>query len=108
MFNALIDTCVWLDLAQDPKQTPLLLVVENMVRDKSLSLIVPRLVHDEFQKNRERVAMASARSPASHFQQVKEAVDKGTLTQEERESCSLSLTTLTTRFRLLVVQPKAF
>ncbi len=78
MFNVLIDTCVWLDLAQDPKQTPLLLVVENMVRDKNLSLIVPRLVRDEFQKNRERVAMASARSLASHFQQVKEAVDKGT------------------------------
>lgn len=78
MFNVLIDTCVWLDLAQDPKQTPLLLVVENMVRDKSLSLIVPRLVQDEFQKNRKRVAMASARSLTSHFQQVKEAVDKGT------------------------------
>lgn len=77
MFNVLIDTCVWLDLAQDPKQTPLLLVVENMAKDKMLSLIVPRLVHNEFHKNRERVAKASTRSLASHFQQVKEAVNKG-------------------------------
>lgn len=78
MFNVLIDTCVWLDMAQDPKQTPLLLVVENMVKDKMLSLIVPRIVRDEFQKNRTRVAKASARSLAGHFQQVKEAVNKGT------------------------------
>lgn len=78
MFNVLIDTCVWLDLAQDPKQSPLLLVVENMVNDNALSLIVPRVVHDEFHRNRDRVAKASARSLASHFQQVKEAVKKGT------------------------------
>ncbi len=78
MINVLIDTCVWLDLAQDQKQTPLLLVVESMVKNKALSLIVPRLVHDEFQKNRARVAKASARSLAGHFQQVKEAVNKGT------------------------------
>lgn len=76
MFNVLIDTCVWLDLAQDPKQTPLLLVVENMVKDKNLFLIIPRLVHDEFHKNRERVAKASARSLTGHFQQVKDAVQK--------------------------------
>ena len=30
MFHVLIDTSVWLDLVQDPKQTPLLLVVENL------------------------------------------------------------------------------
>jgi hypothetical protein len=77
MFKALIDTCVWLDLAQDPKQTPLLLVVEHMVREGNLSLIVPRLVSDEFQRNRERVAGASARSLATHFQKVREAVTKG-------------------------------
>jgi hypothetical protein len=77
MFNVLVDTCVWLDLAQDPKQTPLLHVVESMVRDKALSLIVPRIVQDEFRTNRDRVAKASVRSLASHFQQVKEAVNKG-------------------------------
>lgn len=76
MFHVLIDTSVWLDLAQDPKLTPLLLVVENMVRLKKMSLIVPRAVVDEFHKNRDRVAKASSRSLAGHFQQVKEAVSK--------------------------------
>jgi len=43
MFNVLIDTCVWLDLAQDQKQTPLLLVVENMAKAGLLRLLVPRI-----------------------------------------------------------------
>lgn len=77
MFNVLIDTCVWLDLAQDSKQTPLLAIVENMINEKMLSLIVPRIVYDEFRRNRQRVAKASARSLTGHFQQVREAVNKG-------------------------------
>lgn len=86
MFTVLIDTCVWLDLAQDQKLTPLLLVVENMVRDKKLSLVVPRVVYDEFHKNRARVAKASARSLAGHFQQVKDAVNKATTDPERRKA----------------------
>lgn len=86
MFNVLIDTCVWLDLAQDNKQTPLLLVVESMVKDQRLALIVPRVVHDEFHKNRARVAKASARSLAGHFQQVKEAVNKGTTNAKRKKA----------------------
>lgn len=76
MFNVLIDTCVWLDLAQDQKQTPLLLVAENMVQGGLLRLLVPRIVLEEFHKNRTRIAKTSARSLATHFQQVKEAVNK--------------------------------
>lgn len=76
MFNVLIDTCVWLDMAQDPKQTPLLLVVENMAKQGMLRLIVPRVVIDEFRRNRARVAQASARSLKSHVAQVKDAVNR--------------------------------
>jgi hypothetical protein len=56
MISVLIDTCVWLDLAQDSKQTPLLLVIENVVRERAISLTVPRIVLEEFQRNRDRVA----------------------------------------------------
>jgi hypothetical protein len=76
MFRMLIDTCVWLNLAKDQKQVPLLSVVEKMVKRGMLSLIVPRVMLDEFQRNRERVAKESARSLSSHFRQVKEAVGK--------------------------------
>lgn len=76
MFNVLIDTCVWLDMAQDPKQTPLLLVVESMVQQKMLRLVVPTVIVDEFKRNRARVLQASARSLKGHVAQVKEAIKR--------------------------------
>jgi hypothetical protein len=76
MFRMLIDTCVWLDLAKDQKQVSVLGVVEEMVKRGMLSLIVPRVMLDEFRQNRERVAKESARSLSAHFRLVKEAVGK--------------------------------
>ena len=101
MISAVIDTCVWLDLAQDQKQTPLLLVVENMVKDNMLSLIVPRVVHDEFHKNRARVAKASARSLAGHFQQVKEAVNRGTIDPRRKRTLLAQLDDLNHRIPII-------
>jgi hypothetical protein len=72
----LIDTCVWLDLAKDPKQLPILSTVEELLRLDKISLIVPRIVLDEFQRNRERIAKESAKSLSAHFRLVKEAVSK--------------------------------
>lgn len=76
MFRMLIDTCVWLDLAKDPKQVPVLGVVEELLRLGMVSLIVPRVVLDEFRRNRERIAKESAKSLSTHFRLVKEAVGK--------------------------------
>ena len=42
------------------KQTPLMLVVENMVEAGRLRLVVPRVVIEEFRKDRTKVAKASA------------------------------------------------
>ncbi|WP_426078632.1 PIN domain-containing protein [Janthinobacterium sp. PSPC3-1] len=74
MFNILIDTSVWLDLAADPKQTSLLDALVDLVANGRITLIVPRIVVTEFQKNRNRVAKSSAKSLASHFDQVKDAI----------------------------------
>ncbi len=76
MFKVLIDTCVWLDLAKDQRQTPLLGVVEEMVRHKRATLIVPRVVLDEFRRNRDRILTESTKSLSSHFRLVKDAVGK--------------------------------
>ena len=51
MFRILIDTCVALDLAKDPKQVPVLGVVEELLRLGMVSLIVPRVGRDEFRRN---------------------------------------------------------
>ncbi|NPT54347.1 PIN domain-containing protein [Paraburkholderia elongata] len=76
MFNVLIDTSVWLDLAADAKQTPLLDLLESLLSDGRVTLLVPRIVVDEFHKNRDRVAKSSAKSLSSHFDQVKSAIRK--------------------------------
>ncbi len=56
MFNVLIDTSVWLDLAQDPKQTSLIDPLDTMLSQRHMTLLVPRIVLTEFHKNRQRVA----------------------------------------------------
>jgi hypothetical protein len=76
MFRMLIDTCVWLDLAKDPRQVPVLGVVEEMVRLGMVTLMVPRVGLDEFMRNRERIAKESAKSLSTHFRLVKDAVGK--------------------------------
>ena len=76
MFNVLIDTSVWLDLAEDQNQTPLLSVVEDLIKEGLMNLIVPATVITEFRKNRNRVAKSSAKSLSTHFQLVKDAVRK--------------------------------
>jgi hypothetical protein len=76
MFKALIDTCVWLDLAKDRRQAPLLDLVDEMIRLEMLSLIVPRIVLEEFKSNKERVAQESSKSLSAHFRLVRDAVNK--------------------------------
>lgn len=76
MFNVLIDTCVWLKLAEDHKQTPLLQVLQSAVHQKKMKLLVPRQVLKEFKKNRARVLKASERSFTGHLQEVRKAITK--------------------------------
>jgi hypothetical protein len=74
MFNVLIDTSVWLDLAADPRQRGLLETLDAFISLGHIQLIVPRVVVDEFKKNRDRVAKSSAKGITSQVQQVKAAV----------------------------------
>ena len=76
MFNVLIDTSVWLDLAENQKQTPLLAVLTEFFGEGQLRLLVPQIVVTEFKKNRDRVAKSSAKSLATHFNLVKDAINK--------------------------------
>jgi hypothetical protein len=62
VFNALVDTCVWLDLAKNARQAPLLGVIEEMVKQKLVMLLVPRIVLDEFRRNRGRIITESTKA----------------------------------------------
>lgn len=74
MFNVLIDTSVWLDLAENSKQTPLLDPLIAMLSGGYLKILVPQTVLTEFTANRARVARSSEKSLSTHFNLVKEAI----------------------------------
>lgn len=76
MLRLLIDTCVWLELAKDYRLNPLLTALENLVKNGEVSLIIPRLVIDEFARNKERVVRESGQSVSSLVRRAKKTVDQ--------------------------------
>jgi len=76
VFEILIDTCVWLDLAKDYQQQPILAALEELIRQGDISLLLPRTVIDEFSRNKARVIEESGRSLSGTLKRVKEAVEK--------------------------------
>jgi hypothetical protein len=75
-FNILIDTCVWLDVAKDYQQQAILAAFEELVRQGDIALILPRIVVDEFARNKARVIEDASRSLSSTLKRAKEAVEK--------------------------------
>jgi predicted nucleic acid-binding protein len=75
-FRILIDTCVWLDLAKDYQQQAILSAIEELVRQGELTLIIPRIVLDEFSRNRARIIEDSGRSLSSTLKRAREVVEK--------------------------------
>lgn len=76
MFHIFIDTSVWLDLAADQRQSSLLDVLLDFLKERQAKMVLPRTVVEEFRKNRDRIAKSSAKSLASHFGQVRDAIKK--------------------------------
>jgi hypothetical protein len=75
LFKILIDTCVWLDLAKDYKQHSILTALEELIRVGSVELLLPRIILDEFARNKARVVQESCRSLSTTLKRVKEAVE---------------------------------
>jgi hypothetical protein len=76
MFKILIDTCVWLDLAKDYQQQAILAALEELVRQADITLILPRIIVDEFARNNARIIEDSSRSLSGTLKRAKEAVEK--------------------------------
>ena len=74
--TSLIDTCVWLDVAKDYQQRTILAALEELIRQGDIALILPRIVVDEFARNKERIIEDSSRSLSSTLKRAKEAVEK--------------------------------
>lgn len=74
--HLLIDTCVWLDLAKDYRQLPLLDALIALKESDELEILLPEIVVEEFNRNKERIITDSKRSLSSHFRLVREAMLK--------------------------------
>jgi hypothetical protein len=70
----LVDTCVWLDLAKDPKQLKNLQIVEELIHAGKVELIIPRLVLEEFGRNKNRVIEDFRRNVSSTLSRAREVV----------------------------------
>jgi hypothetical protein len=76
MFRLLVDTCVWLDVAKDHQQEATLGVLAELVRQGEVSLIVPRIVLDEFARNKARILQEGQRSLSGVLKRAKEVVNR--------------------------------
>lgn len=76
MHIILVDTCVWLDIAKDKDQHSILTILEELINQNELSLIVPRTVIEEFNRNKERIIKESSQSLSGLFKHVKNVVEK--------------------------------
>jgi hypothetical protein len=85
MFQVMLDTSVWLDLAENQKLTPLLDPLENLLKVGLMNVLVPQQVLDEFTKNRQRVAERAQKSLTSHFNVVRDAIRKVDGTGEQKD-----------------------
>lgn len=75
-FHVLIDTCVWIDAAKDQQQQAILAALEELVREGDIALILPRIVIEEFARNKPRIVEDSTRSLSSTLKRVKDVVEK--------------------------------
>lgn len=100
MLCLLADTSVWLDLVKRVSGEPLIATSRVLVGQGHLELLVPEVVIDEFERNRDRIAADMTRSVASTFRRVRAAVDEHG-NDEGREETLKQLDDLTFRTPLI-------
>lgn len=67
MLHLLVDTSVWLDLAKRRDGQKLIHALGQVVMDGDVELLVPELVVEEFERNRERIEQSMTTSVADRF-----------------------------------------
>jgi len=74
--SLLIDTCVWLDLAKDPSNEPIIIALKYLVEAGVIKLLIPVLIKEEFERNKDRVVEASRQRLSQEFKRIKKVVEK--------------------------------
>ncbi len=76
MLKLLIDTCVWIDLAKDHHQHPFLLALDALMREEKVSVMLPPLVQEEFERNKANILNVNRQSLSSALKRAKEPLDQ--------------------------------
>ncbi len=75
VLHLLVDTSVWLDLAKKRDGQKLIHVIGQVMQDGDLELLVPGVVVDEFERNRERIEQSMTTSVAARFKGLRKDLE---------------------------------
>lgn len=99
MLHLLADTSIWLDLAKTINGQKLIVTVRVLAHERRIALLVPKLVIDEFERNRERVESDMTRSVSAQLRRARDAIQQHG--QSGREAALTELDNLAHRLPLI-------
>ncbi len=99
MLYVLADTSVWLDLSKDANGQKLIVAVRMLVHRGFLTLLVPEIVLEEFERNRSRVEADMTRGLSATFRRVRDEIEK--YGQEKKDAALTELDNLAQRVPLI-------
>jgi hypothetical protein len=76
MLHLLVDTSTWLDMSKRRDGQRWIVALRVLIHQGEVELLVPPLVIDEFERNRERVATSMTASVAQRFKLIKQDLDE--------------------------------
>ena len=75
MLHLLVDTSTWLDLSKRRDGQRWIVALRVLIHQDQVELLVPSLVVDEFERNRERIETSMTSSVAQRFKLIKQDLD---------------------------------
>lgn len=76
MLKLLIDTCVWIDLAKDHQQHPFLRALDALMQEGKVSVTLPPLVLEEFERNKGNIVSVNRQSLSSALKRAKDLLNQ--------------------------------
>jgi predicted nucleic acid-binding protein len=75
VLHLLVDTSTWLDLAKRRDGRRWIVAIRALVHEGVVELLVPSVVVEEFERNRQRVEASMTASVAQRFRLIKQDLD---------------------------------
>lgn len=75
MLHLLVDTSTWLDLSKRRDGRRWILALQELVQQGDVELMVPQVVIDEYERNRQRIETSMTSSVAQRFKAIKQDLD---------------------------------